>query len=119
MDYAINQGKLQEILGKILCEESARSLITRPIFPFSLNIGTDFADWWGRNLWSMSMFVRSIVCIVLVIGLSCVVGCESTKSSTKTTKGFPWQKVEKEPEKEAPTSVGEFIGRDRVTSLRR
>jgi len=67
----------------------------------------------------MSFFIRSIAGIVLVIGLSCVVGCESSQTGTKTTKVFPWQKVEKEPEKEAPTSVGEFIGRDRVTTLRR
>jgi len=66
----------------------------------------------------MSIFVRSVAGIVLVIGLLAIIGCSTTQSDKKTTNMniFPWQREEKEPDK--PTSVGEFIGRDRVTIVR-
>jgi len=63
----------------------------------------------------MSFFVRSIASIMLVIGLFCVVGCESTKTGNKTTTSvFPWAKTQKEPEKPPRTTMTEVIGLDRV-----
>ena len=65
----------------------------------------------------MSIFARNVAGIVLIIGLFAIVGCSTTQSDKKTTSIFPWQqKVEKESDQ--PTSVEEFIGRDRVTTLR-
>ena len=71
------------------------------------------------GLWKMSIFVRSIASFILVMGLSFVAGCESTKSGDKTMNLFSFPKAEKEPDKAGPSSVGEFIGRDRATTLRR
>jgi hypothetical protein len=69
----------------------------------------------------MSILVRRTTGIILVIGLSCIVGCASAQSGNKqgTTNIFRWQKAEKEPEKQKPMSVEDFIGKDRVTTLRR
>ena len=62
----------------------------------------------------MSIFARNVAGIILVIGLFAAVGCSTTQSDKKMNI-FSLQRVEKEPDK--PTSVGEFIGRDRVTTL--
>ena len=67
----------------------------------------------------MSIFIRNIACILIVAGLLFVVGCSGTQSGSKTLMNlFSFPKAEKEPSKPTskPTSMGEFIGRDRVTT---
>jgi hypothetical protein len=62
----------------------------------------------------MSVFVRSIIGIVFMIGLFFVIGCSSTQSGSKTaTSVVPWAK--KEPEKAKKTSMGNVLRESRVS----
>jgi hypothetical protein len=63
---------------------------------------------------NMSFFIRNFISIVLVIGLSVMVGCSSTGGNKTAAKPspFPWVK-QQEPEKAGSGSMNEFIGRDR------
>jgi hypothetical protein len=68
----------------------------------------------------MSVFIRSILGVVLVIGLSVVIGCTSAQSGGKTAakpnNPFSWTK--KEPEGASKTTMGEFIARPKPTVVR-
>ena len=67
----------------------------------------------------MPVFVRSILGVVLVVGLSFVVGCATTPAGSKAAvqKPFPWSKTEKRPEKASEKSLSDVLAKDRVTSM--
>ena len=63
----------------------------------------------------MSTFFRNTVGIVLVVGLSFVVGCSTAQSGSKQTNVFSFPKATpKQEEKATPKSMQEFIGMERV-----
>ena len=71
----------------------------------------------------MSTLIRNFVGVFLVIGLSCVIGCSTTKdkqAGSKQTNIFPFPKVgQKKEERAIAGSMEEFIAKERVTTLKR
>jgi len=67
----------------------------------------------------MATFTRSIVGIVLLVGLSCMIGCSmlppgNGKTAAKQSIFSSWQKP-KEPERAQETSMHDMLARQKVT----
>jgi hypothetical protein len=67
----------------------------------------------------MQVFIRNVIGIVLMVGLTFVVGCASTQSGSKMAmpNPFPWSKTEQRPEKAGEESLSDVLGKDRVTTM--
>jgi len=66
----------------------------------------------------MSTFVRNILGIVFVAGLSVMIGCATTQSGGKQSNVFSLPKAthkKKEEERATATSMEEFLSRPRVS----
>ena len=73
---------------------------------------------WSRFFWNMR--VRTIISLVLMLGLAFVLGCSATqngKGATAQQSVFPWVKP-KEPERAGKDNMESFIARERPTITR-
>ena len=63
----------------------------------------------------MPFFFRSIIGVVLVVGLAFAVGCTSTQSGGKSAKTNIFSRTP--PKQEKAASLGDFLRQERATTL--